>query len=82
MTRRTLYIIASIYFFTVLGFIIFPPTVNMINTIEPRILGFPCFQFFILFVSVLMGVGLLAWFWLEDRIDQREGLESGGEKDE
>ncbi len=78
MSRKKLYTTAVIYFLIVIGFITMPPTVNLINRIEPYILGFPCFQFFILLTAVLIGVGLMAWFKLEEKIDNKENM--GGEQ--
>lgn len=72
MTKKTLYILASIYFIITFGFIIFPPIVSMIDKIEPHVLGLPFFQFCLLASCFLMAFGLIAWFLLECGIENNQ----------
>lgn len=71
MTKRMLYVSAVIYFTAIIGFMTVPFTVGLINRIHPYILGFPCFQFFILLSAFLIAVGLMALFLLEDRLEKK-----------
>ncbi len=72
MTKKTLYICASIYFLITFGFIVFPPTVALIDRVEPHIMGLPCFQFCLLASCFLMAIGLMAWFLLECKIENAQ----------
>lgn len=74
MTRRQLYCRMLLYELIVVGFICFPPSVKWINRIEPHILGIPCFQFFILLCAVLIVLGLILWYVLENHIDRQLGM--------
>jgi hypothetical protein len=44
----------------------------MIDKIEPHVLGLPFFQFCLLASCFLMAFGLMAWFLLECRIENRQ----------
>lgn len=79
MTKRTLYIIASIYFLITFGFITFPPIVSRIDKIEPHVLGLPFFQFCLLASCFLMAFGLIAWFLLEAKIENKQWEEDDRE---
>jgi hypothetical protein len=79
MTKRMLYVSAVVYFTTVIGFMTVPFTVRLINRIHPYILGFPCFQFFLLLSAVLIAIGLMALFLLEDRLEKKKGLRGGAD---
>lgn len=79
MTKRTLYILAAIYFLITFGFVTFPPTVRLIDKIEPHVLGLPLFQFCILASCFLMAIGLIIWFVWECKIDKRQWEEDDRE---
>ena len=72
MTKKTLYIGAAIYFLITFGFIVFPPTVALIDRVEPHILGLPLFQFCLLASCFLMAIGLVVWFLLEVKIESAQ----------
>lgn len=71
MSRRVLYLIFSIYFLAVFALVTFPPLLAIIDTIEPHILGLPCAQFFILFSSIMTVLGLMAFYLIEYRIEDK-----------
>lgn len=72
MTKKTLYLLASIYFIITFGFIVFPPTVSMIDKIEPHVFGLPFFQFCLLASCFAMAIGLIVWFLIECRIENKQ----------
>ncbi|MBR0597304.1 hypothetical protein [Sinanaerobacter chloroacetimidivorans] len=71
MSKKRLYLLTAAYFIILIGFMTFPVTVQLINRIYPYILGFPCFQFFILLFVILAALGLMVLFILEDRIEKK-----------
>lgn len=71
MTRRILYTIFAIYFLALYALMAFPPILAIIDTIEPHILGLPCAQFFILFDSVMFALGLMAFYLIEYRMEDK-----------
>ena len=81
MTKKTLYRIASVYFLITFGFIVFPPTVSLIDKIEPHVLGLPLFQFCLLASCFLMAIGLMVWFLLECRIENKQWKKEDSEVD-
>lgn len=71
MTRKILYGIFAVYFLALYAIMAFPPILAMIDKIEPHILGFPCAQFFILFDSVMFALGLMAFYLIEHRMEDK-----------
>jgi hypothetical protein len=73
--RRQLQSIFLTYFAVVMTLAVFPPAVEQWNRIDPHILGLPLSQFCILLFACLLSAGLVLWFILEGRIDEREAAE-------
>jgi hypothetical protein len=63
-TRRTVRTLFALYFL-VLFATIMPPAFQVINRAEPFVMGLPFLLFWILFVSVMMSLGLIALYWVE-----------------
>lgn len=79
MTKRTLYILASIYFLITFGFVTFPFSTRLIDKIEPHVLGLPFFQFCLLLSCFLMAIGLSIWFLAECKIENKQWEEEDRE---
>jgi hypothetical protein len=72
MTRKALYTISAIIYLALLGLVTLPPLTALIDKVQPRILGMPCMQFFLIFVPLTLAVWLIIWYLLEVRIQDRE----------
>lgn len=70
--RVNLYIIMAIYFAVCILFITFPPIQNLIDVIDPHILGLPCSQFCILFASLMICIGLIVFYNIEGKFEEEE----------
>jgi hypothetical protein len=85
MSRRGLYAISTVIYVVVVLFMTLPPVTQAIDRVNPRVLGFPFMQFWLLVIPLLLSVWLIIWFVLECRIEDREMLEAeskeGGEKE-
>lgn len=66
LRRRTITVAFGAYFL-LLFLSVMPPAFQFVNRVEPFVLGFPFLLFWILFVSVMMSVGLIALYWVEDQ---------------
>jgi hypothetical protein len=80
MTRKALYTISAIIYLALLSLVTVPPLTALIDKVEPRILGLPCMQFFLIFVPLALAVWLIIWFLLEVKIQDREAAESEGKE--
>ncbi|MDR3296249.1 MAG: hypothetical protein LBT26_10570 [Clostridiales Family XIII bacterium] len=79
MTRKALYGLSAVIYLALMGLITLPPVTAALDRVEPRILGFPFFQFFLLAVPVALAVWLIIWFLWECKIeDAKERSEEKG----
>lgn len=79
---KKLYIGGAIYFFCVYFFICSPPSLAVIDRINPHILGLPCSQFCILFAAFAIAIGLMVMYILEVRIEDREDAQNAEVKND
>ena len=73
--RRRLQFGFLVYFAVIMTLAVFPPAVEQWNRIRPHVLGLPLSQFCILLFACLLSAGLIIWYLLEGRIDEREAAE-------
>ena len=84
--RVKLYIVMAIYFSIWVLFITFPPFLDVIDVIDPHIIGLPCSQFCILLAPVMICIGLITFFIIEGKFENEERANfeedsgEGGEK--
>ena len=71
MSRKILYGIFAVYFLALYAIMAFPPILATIDKIEPHILGLPCAQFFILFDAVMFALGLMVFYLIEYRMEDK-----------
>jgi hypothetical protein len=64
LDRRTVVWGFTVYF-AALFMSVMPPFFQFVNRAEPFVFGLPFLLFWILFVSVLMSLGLIALYWVE-----------------
>jgi hypothetical protein len=80
MTKKTLYTISIIIYLALLSLATAPPLTALIDRVQPRILGFPCMQFFLIFIPLALAIWLIVWFLLEVRIEDRDAAKKEGEE--
>lgn len=82
-TRKKLYMGFALYYAALLMMTVFPPIVELWNTINPHVLGFPFAQFMVILISLLLAAGLVLWFYLEGNLNNKERAirEKGGRLD-
>ena len=73
--RRQLQSMFLAYFAVVMTLAVFPPAVEVWNRVHPHILGLPLSQFCILLFACLLSAGLVLWYFLDGRVDEREAAE-------
>ena len=71
MTKKRLYIIATLYFSVLFLLMVAPWTVERVNTIVPEIFGFPQFQAWIVIYVICVVLGLWVLFLMEDFLEKR-----------
>lgn len=76
MTKRKLYIGATIFYLVVFGTVTFPFATKLIDRVEPHILGLPCMQFFILASAFTMAIGHIIFYNLECRIEDKDAIQA------
>lgn len=79
MKKKVLYTVMIIFFVIMFGFLAVPGWQDLINTIEPHILGLPCYQAWIFYGSLLMAIAMIVWCLLDFKFDNEE--EAAKEKD-
>lgn len=72
MSQGIVTILFVLYFIVVQGIMWFPPVFKTINKIEPLILGLPFVQFWLLVSTFLTGIGLIAWYKIEEKRGELE----------
>lgn len=77
MNRKILYGIFAVYFLALYALMAFPPILAAIDTIEPHILGLPTAQFFILFDACMFAFGLMAFYLIEYRLEDKHYEDEG-----
>ncbi|MDR2295776.1 MAG: hypothetical protein LBD95_03165 [Clostridiales Family XIII bacterium] len=78
MTRKSLYTLSTVIYLILMGLMTIPPVTQALDRVSPRILGFPFFQFFLLFVPICMAVWLIIWFLWECKIDDAAATRDKG----
>ena len=70
--RKQLYAVFIGYFVILLGLTISPVSIAYWNRLEPHIFGLPFAQFMVILFSLLLIIGLLIWFVLEGKLNEKE----------
>jgi hypothetical protein len=79
MSRKNLYQLSTVIYVVIVCFITLPPFTQALDRVNPRILGFPFMQFWLLAIPLLLSVWLIIWFALECKIEDRD-LAAGAAK--
>jgi hypothetical protein len=91
MSRKSLYQLSTVIYVVIVLFITLPPITLALDRVQPRILGFPFMQFWLLAIPLILSVWLIIWFVLECRIEDRDAAaadaidaagKKGGERNE
>jgi len=69
--KRTLYIIFFVFFFVVFCSVTFGPIVRIFDRNDVWLIGMPLSQFWILFTSLLITLGIGALYYIESAIEKR-----------
>lgn len=72
MKKKVLYTVMIVFFVIMFGFLAVPGWQGLVNTIEPHILGLPCYQAWIFYGSLLMAIGMIVWCLLDFKFDDEE----------
>jgi hypothetical protein len=72
MSRKGLYAISTVVYVVIVLFITLPPMTQLLDRVNPRILGFPFMQFWLLAIPLILSVWLIIWFVWECKIEDRE----------
>lgn len=72
MKKKVLYTVMIIFFVIMFGFLAVPGWQGLVNTIEPHILGLPCYQAWIFYGSLLMAIAMIIWCLLDFKFDDEE----------
>jgi hypothetical protein len=66
MSRKTKRVIFGVYFTVLFAFLCFPPLLNTFNKPQPVVLGAPLSIFVLFIIGVLISLGLMALYKIED----------------
>ena len=69
--KKTLYIIFVVFFLVVFCSVTFGPIVRIFDRNDVWLIGMPLSQFWILFTSLLIALGIGALYYIESAIDKR-----------
>ena len=70
--KRVLYAVMTIFYIVIFYFMAWPSGTAITDRIEPHLLGLPFYQGVILYGSLLMAIGLIVWFVIEVKIEDKE----------
>lgn len=70
--KKVLYTVMIIFYLVMFFFLAMPAGTAITDRVDPHILGLPCYQALVLYGSLLMAIGLMVWFLIECKIEDKE----------